>query len=608
MVDAENNDKRDSKYSDDTVTPTTKKENNTVVQNNPQEKKGSLFCGKNSPIITKPSSSDFTNSSDSIVASSSNTNFGSNKKENTVIVPNTPKVNATSLFCGRDTTTPTSIRRKKSTTSTSVYYGKNSIQISSSENKTSSSSIPFHLMTDDQLMDRQKNKSPGQIRLIADVLQTHDQFCQKEQYTIPSNNSISSNNSRNRNSNKGRNDDILPTMSNETMLPSYDNWKQIQERKKQLKSQWEEEDQRIQQKLEQMKLDQEELELEQQRRQQLSPQQKPSPLALSQSEDSFFHNNKFSSVDDLSLAPLDSFLTTEVIAAEEEGDNTTTSNQTTDQQQSKRKKGEKIVRNNSNSSIWGKLRRRKEQQQQQKQQLLQEQLFEGKITKFHHHNNDTTTTNNTRARKNVDMYLTQEIKKQKEAVLEKHIKEERERIRIETRKMSYLQKQRDIEGVNKRDIEGRKPQNNNKSNFIPYHNINNNNNPIANCSLSSISMASSSVITPLTTIKENNNNDKIKLKDNNDNNNANANTNTTKTNNTTIQPLKLEKSSSCFTLNTTPSSRPCAVCEVGKRTHIAMPCMHYSFCEECVEALQDRRVTQCPICRANNVVFTKIFK
>lgn len=64
---------------------------------------------------------------------------------------------------------------------------------------------------------------------------------------------------------------------------------------------------------------------------------------------------------------------------------------------------------------------------------------------------------------------------------------------------------------------------------------------------------------------------------------------------------------STFTLHTKASSDPCALCGTGDRTHIAMPCMHYCFCEDCVETLQEQRVTVCPVCNANRVSFTKVF-
>jgi hypothetical protein len=62
-----------------------------------------------------------------------------------------------------------------------------------------------------------------------------------------------------------------------------------------------------------------------------------------------------------------------------------------------------------------------------------------------------------------------------------------------------------------------------------------------------------------------------------------------------------------FTISTTTSSQPCVVCMKGERTHIAMPCMHYSFCEDCVESMQCRGVANCPVCKARRVSFTKVF-
>ena len=62
-----------------------------------------------------------------------------------------------------------------------------------------------------------------------------------------------------------------------------------------------------------------------------------------------------------------------------------------------------------------------------------------------------------------------------------------------------------------------------------------------------------------------------------------------------------------FTLNTEASSEPCALCGEGERTHIATPCMHYCFCEDCVVTLQERRVNVCPVCSASRVSFTKVF-
>jgi len=62
-----------------------------------------------------------------------------------------------------------------------------------------------------------------------------------------------------------------------------------------------------------------------------------------------------------------------------------------------------------------------------------------------------------------------------------------------------------------------------------------------------------------------------------------------------------------FTLTTKPSNQPCALCGVGERTHIAMPCMHYTFCENCVHALQSRKIKNCPCCNRGGTSFIRVF-
>jgi len=61
-----------------------------------------------------------------------------------------------------------------------------------------------------------------------------------------------------------------------------------------------------------------------------------------------------------------------------------------------------------------------------------------------------------------------------------------------------------------------------------------------------------------------------------------------------------------FTVSTTASGLPCAVCSVGDRTHIAMPCMHYCFCEDCVQGPL-RTMSRCPVCQRGGVSYTKVF-
>jgi hypothetical protein len=52
---------------------------------------------------------------------------------------------------------------------------------------------------------------------------------------------------------------------------------------------------------------------------------------------------------------------------------------------------------------------------------------------------------------------------------------------------------------------------------------------------------------------------------------------------------------------------PCVICNGAERTHIAMPCMHYSFCGTCVERLYESEDPSCPVCNTKNVAFTKVF-
>jgi len=58
-----------------------------------------------------------------------------------------------------------------------------------------------------------------------------------------------------------------------------------------------------------------------------------------------------------------------------------------------------------------------------------------------------------------------------------------------------------------------------------------------------------------------------------------------------------------------PTSRigPCIVCKVSERTHISMPCMHYSFCADCAEELHELKNPTCPICQTNDIVLTRVY-
>lgn len=52
---------------------------------------------------------------------------------------------------------------------------------------------------------------------------------------------------------------------------------------------------------------------------------------------------------------------------------------------------------------------------------------------------------------------------------------------------------------------------------------------------------------------------------------------------------------------------PCVVCTSAERTHIAMPCMHFYFCKECVETLYKAKCPKCPVCSTTDVVFTRVY-
>lgn len=52
---------------------------------------------------------------------------------------------------------------------------------------------------------------------------------------------------------------------------------------------------------------------------------------------------------------------------------------------------------------------------------------------------------------------------------------------------------------------------------------------------------------------------------------------------------------------------PCAVCKVAERTHISMPCMHYSFCSECAEELHGLETPICPICQTEDIKLSRVF-
>ncbi len=52
---------------------------------------------------------------------------------------------------------------------------------------------------------------------------------------------------------------------------------------------------------------------------------------------------------------------------------------------------------------------------------------------------------------------------------------------------------------------------------------------------------------------------------------------------------------------------PCYICNAAERTHIAMPCMHFYFCTQCVGTLYQKECPICPVCSTENVVFTRVY-
>ena len=52
---------------------------------------------------------------------------------------------------------------------------------------------------------------------------------------------------------------------------------------------------------------------------------------------------------------------------------------------------------------------------------------------------------------------------------------------------------------------------------------------------------------------------------------------------------------------------PCVICKASERSHIAVPCMHFSFCKNCIDELSQAARPQCPVCSARNVTFTRVY-
>lgn len=52
---------------------------------------------------------------------------------------------------------------------------------------------------------------------------------------------------------------------------------------------------------------------------------------------------------------------------------------------------------------------------------------------------------------------------------------------------------------------------------------------------------------------------------------------------------------------------PCRLCKTAERTHISLPCMHYSFCSDCAETLQGLDMPTCPICQTQKITLSRVY-
>jgi len=56
----------------------------------------------------------------------------------------------------------------------------------------------------------------------------------------------------------------------------------------------------------------------------------------------------------------------------------------------------------------------------------------------------------------------------------------------------------------------------------------------------------------------------------------------------------------------------CVICRKGDRTHLAVPCMHFSFCADCVSELEKKNdasgtAMRCLVCNEEVKTFSKVF-
>jgi hypothetical protein len=59
-------------------------------------------------------------------------------------------------------------------------------------------------------------------------------------------------------------------------------------------------------------------------------------------------------------------------------------------------------------------------------------------------------------------------------------------------------------------------------------------------------------------------------------------------------------------LTTSVQALTCIVCSSRERTHIAVPCMHFSFCEPCAKILK-RNQWACPVCGTPHTTYNQVF-
>jgi len=53
--------------------------------------------------------------------------------------------------------------------------------------------------------------------------------------------------------------------------------------------------------------------------------------------------------------------------------------------------------------------------------------------------------------------------------------------------------------------------------------------------------------------------------------------------------------------------QPCIACGTARRTHLALPCMHFAYCEDCCTGMQEDGCDCCMVCQRSGVSFTEVF-